>query len=344
MTFGKIAFLGSGETSRAGGQIFETLARTLPQPLRIAILETPAGFELNSQQVAGRVADFMKTRLQNYTPTIDVIPARKRGTPLSPDEPSILKPLLSANFIFMGPGSPTYAIRQLQGSLAWDIIRARNRMGAALAFASSATIAVGAWGLPVYEVYKVGEDIHSLPGLNLFDDFGLHVSFIPHWNNAEGGDDVDTSRCFMGMERFEVWCKSVPRENTTVGLDEHTGLIIDFEAGQCEVNGVSSVSLVRDCEPKMYAAGAKFQLKELGVINLPQPIESGISQKVWNMLVNAPPNDDDKPSAEVMALAHQRQQARAAKMWAESDRIREQIMALGWNVQDAKEGQKIVRL
>jgi len=344
MTFGKIAFLGSGETSRAGGQIFETLARTLPKPLRIAILETPAGFELNSQQVAGRVADFMKTRLVNYTPTIDVIPARKRGTPLSPDEPSILKSLLNANFIFMGPGSPTYAIRQLQGSLAWDIIRARNRMGAALAFASSATIAVGAWGLPVYEVYKVGEDIYSLPGLNLFDDFGLHVSFIPHWNNAEGGDDVDTSRCFMGMERFDVWCKSVPRENTTVGLDEHTGLIIDFEAGQCEVNGVSSVSLVRDCEPKMYAAGAKFQLKELGELNLPQPIERGIPQKVWKMLGDAPPKDDDKPPMEVLDLADQRQQARAAKSWAESDRIREKIVALGWNVQDTKEGQKIVRL
>jgi hypothetical protein len=85
MTPGQIAFLGSGETSRAGGSIFEALARALPQPLRIAILETPAGFELNSHQVAGRVGDFMKTRLQNYTPTIDIIPARKRGTPFSPD-------------------------------------------------------------------------------------------------------------------------------------------------------------------------------------------------------------------------------------------------------------------
>src|SRR5512136_466373 len=119
MTLGKIAFLGSGETSRAGGTIFDKLARDVSEPLRIAILETPAGFELNSQQVAGRVADFMRSRLQNYTPTIDVVPARKRGTPFSPDEPSILRPLLYANFIFMGPGSPTYAIRQLQGSLAW---------------------------------------------------------------------------------------------------------------------------------------------------------------------------------------------------------------------------------
>ncbi|HTP00291.1 MAG TPA: hypothetical protein VMJ64_02885 [Anaerolineales bacterium] len=343
MTLGQIAFLGSGETSRAGGTIFEALARALPQPLRIAVLETPAGFELNSHQVAGRVADFMRTRLQNYTPTIDVIPARKRGSPFSPDDPSILKPLLYANFIFMGPGSPTYAIRQLEGTLAWDLIRARHRMGATLAFASSATIAVGAWALPVYEVYKVGLDIYSIPGLSLFKDFGAAVSFIPHWNNAEGGDDVDTSRCFVGRERFDTWCNGLPPENTTVGLDEHTGLIIDFETGQCEVNGVSSVSLVHDCEAKIYPAGAKFALSQLGTAAMPEPFEEGISQKAWDMINNAPEPEDEQPSAEVLALLDRRQQARTARQWAESDRLREQIAALGWTVQDTKDGQKLVK-
>ncbi|HEX8990910.1 MAG TPA: hypothetical protein VF784_04460 [Anaerolineales bacterium] len=343
MALGQIAFLGSGETSRAGGTIFEMLARALPQPLHIAVLETPAGFELNSHQVAGRVADFLRVRLQNYTPVIDVVPARKRGTPFSPDEPGILKPLLYANLIFMGPGSPTYAIRQLQGSLAWDLVRARHRKGATLAFASSATIAVGAWGLPVYEVYKVGQDIHSVPGLNLFQDFGAMVSFIPHWNNAEGGDDVDTSRCFVGRERFDIWCNSLPAENTTVGLDEHTGLLVDFESGACEVSGVSSVSLVHDCEAKVYPAGAKFALSQLGTAAIPDPFEEGISSRAWDLVKNAPELEEEQPSAEVLALVDQRQQARAGKHWAESDRLREQIAALGWTVQDTKDGQKLVR-
>ncbi len=343
MTLGQIAFLGSGETSRAGGTIFESLARALPQPLRIAVLETPAGFELNSHQVAGRVADFMKLRLQNYTPVIDVIPARKRGTPFSPDDASILKPLLYADLIFMGPGSPTYAIRQLKDSLAWELVRARHRMGATLAFASSATIAVGAWGLPVYEVYKVGQDIHSVPGLDLFKDFGAMVSFIPHWNNAEGGDDVDTSRCFVGRERFDIWCNGLPPENTTVGLDEHTGLIVDFETGQCEVNGVSSVSLVHDCEAKIFPAGAKFPLTALGLPGNVEPAEEGISAKAWDLINNAPEIEDEQPSPEVLALLEQRQQARAGKQWAESDRLREKISALGWTVQDTKDGQKLVK-
>jgi hypothetical protein len=343
MTLGQIAFLGSGETSLAGGRIFEALARDLPQPLRIAILETPAGFELNSQQVAGRVADFLKTRLANYTPTIDVVSARKRGTPFSPDEAEIVQPLMYANLIFMGPGSPTYATRQLKDSLAWEIIRARHRLGATLAFASAATISIGTWALPVYEIYKVGEEVHTKTGLNLFADYGLPVSFIPHWNNADGGDDLDTSRCFVGMERFDLWCKSLPPGSITLGLDEHTGLIIDFEAGACEVSGVSSVSVVQDCDPRMYAAGAKFPLAEIGRLQLPSPLQQGIRPAVWEMVVNAPPLEDDKPSERVLILAQARQEARAARNWTESDRIRDQIAALGWTVQDTKEGQKLVR-
>ncbi len=343
MPIGQIAFLGSGETSLAGGRIFETLARGLPRPLRIAILETPAGFELNSDQVAGRVADFMRVRLQNYDPQIDVIPARKRGTDFSPDDPEILQPLLTAQMIFMGPGSPTFAVRQLKDSLTWNILRARHRLGATLVFASAATISVGAWALPVYEIFKVGEDVHTLPGLNLFGDFGLTLSFIPHWNNAEGGIDLDTSRCFVGLDRFNQWCNLLPPENTTLGLDEHTGLIIDFQNRECQVLGVSSVSLTRACNPEIYATGVSFPLTELGQIRLPDPIDAGIPAAVWEMVTTANRVEEDGPPETVQALVDQRQTARAEKNWAESDRLRNEIAALGWQVQDTPEGPKLVK-
>src|SRR5215467_1006776 len=295
MTLGQIAFLGSGETSLAGGRIFEALARKIKDPLRIALMETPAGFQLNSAQVVGRVGDFMRTRLQNYNPVVDVIPARKKNSAFSPDDPEIIKPLLYANIIFMGPGSPTYAIRNLKDSLAWDVIRARHRLGATLIFASAATISISAHALPVYEIYKVGQDVHAVDGLNLFGDFGLHVSFIPHWNNADGGIDLDTSRCFIGMDRFAEWCNLVPDENTTLGLDEHTGIIMDFESGMCEISGISSVSLVRDCEPVIHPSGMKFPLREIGEVKIPEPLESGISKQAWEMVLNAPPLEDDVP-------------------------------------------------
>ena len=344
MSIGQIAFLGSGETSLAGGRIFESLARNLPEGLKIALLETPAGFELNSSQVTGRVAEFMQSRLQNYKPQVEVIPARKRGTDFSPDDPDILKPLLTADMIFMGPGSPTYAVRQLKDSLAWEIIRARHRLGATLVFASAATISIGAWALPVYEIFKVGEDVHSVPGLNLFGDFGITLSIIPHWNNAEGGVDLDTSRCFVGLDRFNEWCNSLPSENTTLGLDEHTGFIIDFQTGKCQVLGVSSVSLVRECDPEIYGAGSTVPITDIGDIRAPEPLNKGIPDEVWEMVLAANEKADDSPPEEVLALVEQRKKARYEKDWAESDRLRDEIAEHGWQVQDTPEGQKLVKV
>jgi hypothetical protein len=339
---GQIAFLGSGETARSGGAIFEALARSLSEPPRIAILETPAGFELNSAQVAGRVAEFMRTRLRNFEPVIELVPARKRGTPFSPDDAEILQPLLRANFIFMGPGSPTYAIRQLEGSLAWDLVRARHRMGAVLAFSSSAAIAVGCWALPVYEIFKAGAEVYSLAGLNLFRDYGVTLSFIPHWNNAEGGDEMDTSRCFIGLDRFDIWSNRLPPGNTTVGLDEHTGLILDFETGACAVSGVGSVSLLRSGDPRIFQAGSQFDLTELGPLHFPDPPESGIPLRAWELALAICPTKVAQPSADVRSLAELRRRARAARDWADSDRLRDRLASLGWNVQDTPDGQELM--
>lgn len=343
-TFGPIALLGSGETSLAGGRLFEIIAQRLPRPLRVSVLETPAGFELNSAQVAGRVADFIRTRLQNYQAEVTVVPARKRGTPFSPDDSELLQPLLQADLIFMGPGSPTYAVRQLRGSLAWDLARARHRLGAALVFASAATIAVGARVVPVYEIYKVGEEVFCPPGLELFADFGLALSCVPHWNNTDGGADVDTSRCFIGMERFEQWCRLLPPGHTTLGLDEHTGIVIDFSAGICTVGGVSSVSVVHGCEPRMFASGAVFPVEELGAVHCPQTPGEGLPARVWEMVMEARQvQGPGEPPEAVLSLLEERAAARARQDWAASDSLRAQIQALGWQVQDTPQGQKIVR-
>jgi hypothetical protein len=341
-TFGLIALLGSGETSLAGGRIFETIAQRLPRPLRIAILETPAGFELNSSQVAGRIADFLSTRLQNYQPVIDLVPARKRGTLFSPDDPTILKPLLSANLVVMGPGSPTYAVRHLKRTLAWDLVRARFRQGAGLVFSSAATIAVGSRVVPVYEIYKVGQEITSPPGLGLFADFGLSLSCVPHWNNTDGGAEVDTSRCFIGMDRFKNWLEMLPPAHTVLGLDEHTGLIIDFSSGVCTVTGVSSVSLLQKSEPEIHPAGTSFPVDRLGPIHCPDDIEEGIPAGIWKRIQQAEAETDSGSiPSEIQDLVDERKIARAAGDWARSDDLRQRIQALGWQVRDTSEGQVI---
>ena len=51
----------------------------------------------------------------------------------------------------------------------------------------------------------------------------------------------------------------------------------------------------------------------------------------------------EKLPDEVVKLLEERAQARAAKNWAESDRLREAISALGYAVKDSKEGQSCTR-
>ena len=47
---------------------------------------------------------------------------------------------------------------------------------------------------------------------------------------------------------------------------------------------------------------------------------------------------------EIQALSDARQQARKDKNWAESDRLRDEMKALGWSVEDTPQGQKIKRI
>src|SRR3989304_3421714 len=118
VSLGKIVLFGSGETSASGRLIHDRLMAELPPPIIVAILETPAGFQPNSEHVAREVGEFFAARLRNYQPQVPIIHARKKGTPFSPDDPAILEPLLDANYIFLGPGSPTYAVDNLEGTLA----------------------------------------------------------------------------------------------------------------------------------------------------------------------------------------------------------------------------------
>jgi hypothetical protein len=250
---------------------------------------------------------------------------------------------MQADLIYMGAGSPTYAVHQLSGTLAWDLIRARHRLGAALVFASAATIAIGARVLPVYEIYKVGEDISSPPGLSLFTDFGINFSCIPHWNNSEGGIDVDTSRCFIGLERFQQWCAMLPPGHTVLGIDEHTSVIIDLSNGFMTVNGISSITILQDCVSKLYPTGSTIKIDDLGKIKC-QRNEESIPSTVWEMLQQQDQAENaDAIPPEIQILLKKRVAARRRGDWAASDSLREQISLHGWIVQDTGEGQRLTK-
>ncbi|MCU0484687.1 MAG: hypothetical protein MUC85_01120 [Anaerolineales bacterium] len=373
VTPGLIVLFGSGEISPSGRKAWEAVLNRLPPSPKIALLETPAGFELNSERVISRVADFLEQRLQNHHPQVVTIPARQRGTPFSPDEPAVVEPLLTADAIFMGPGSPSYAVRQLNQSLAWYYLIARHRLGAALILASAATISFSCCALPVYEIFKVGEDLHWKNGLDFFGLYGLQLVFVPHWNNAEGGADLDTSRCFMGRSRFARLTEMLPENLTIVGLDENTALIMDPQSGECQVMGAGGVTLVhtghmhtwssrapgmdgsgleeiaeqRDAHVHHYQNGESFSLTEVGPFRPYHP-EANLPTEVWQRAQQALLPEEEKlpsePPSEVLELAARRQAAREARNWMESDALRAQIASLGWVVKDTKEGMVIEKL
>jgi cyanophycinase-like exopeptidase len=341
-----VVMFGSGETSPHARPVYDELARRHGPAPRIAVLETPAGFELNSDRVAGRVAAFIGDHLRHLRPTVTVIPARQRGTPFSPDDPQIVAPLLDADIIFFGPGSPTYTVRQLRDTLAWHILRARHRLGATLVLASAATIASGSHALPVYEIYKVGADLHWQDGLALWEDFGLPLVFVPHWNNGEGGAELDTSRCFMGQARFAALRAMLPSWVTVVGIDELTALVADCAAEECRVMGHGQVTLLQGEQEQSWPSGATFPLSALGTWRSPRPAE-GIPAGVWDQVratADARQHAAATPPPEVLALAQEREAARQRRDWAAADALRGRAAALGWQINDTPGGPQLSRL
>jgi hypothetical protein len=147
------------------------------------------------------------------------------------------------------------------------------------------------------------------------------------------------------MDRFAEWCRLLPPDLTTLGLDEHTGVILDFEKRTCRIIGVSSIHIVRECAPKVIPAGMEFQLSDLGQMLVPDPIESGIPPVVWEMVKNAIPEkiQEDVPPPDVIALAEERLLARSRKDWLAADALRKRIISLGWTVQDTPDGYNLAK-
>jgi hypothetical protein len=342
MNPGKLAIISSGETSPTGGTLFRKITAGLPRGFRIALVETPAGFEPNSAQVARRVADALQLRLAEAKPEIDVVPARRKGTAFSPDAPEVVRPIQRADVIYLGAGSPTYAVRQLRGSLAWEEILAAWQQGALLVLASAAAVAVGTFTLPVYEIFKAGEDPEWKPGLDLLAPLGWKLAIVSHWNNAEGGEELDTSRCFIGRERFAALVPHLPPDTVIFGLDEHTAAILDWETGTCAVEGKGTITIRRAGREKIAAAGDRFPLSDLGRFEVP-PDPFGIGAAVWEEVRRARSGGGSipNPPVEVLSLLSERNRHRGNGEFAKADGIRAEIENLGWQVMDTPEGPKL---
>lgn len=251
--------MGSGELAATMVEVHKDLLSRRGRSARAVFLDTPAGFQPNVDLIARKAAEFF---LHHVRHALDIASVKSSEATLTQAGQDALDALRRADFVLIGPGSPTYALREWRKTLVPEILARRVESGACLVASSAAALTVGRFTLPVYEIYKVGEPLHWVEGLNLLGRFGLDLVVIPHWNNAEGGTH-DTRFCYMGEERFRKLQSLLPADVRILGLDEHTACVIDLDREVVSVRGVGNVTL-RDREgDKKLSAGARFPLDAL---------------------------------------------------------------------------------
>jgi hypothetical protein len=109
-------------------------------------------------------------------------------------------------------------------------------------FASAAALTLGITTVPVYEIYKCGEDPHWLEGLDVTSAVGIRAAIIPHYDNREGGTH-DTRFCYLGERRLSIMEKELPEGAFVLGVDEHTACTFDIEAGTASVEGRGAITV-----------------------------------------------------------------------------------------------------
>lgn len=238
-----LAIMGSGETTPTMVSTHRALVAQLPTPTRALLLDTPYGFQENAPELAARAVAYFRTSVN-----IDITVAglvRMHDTHLPADPVLIergLRALTDSHYVFAGPGSPTYALRQWSGTNVASIIENKIRSGGIVTFASAAALTLGRATVPVYEIYKVGQDVERLDGLDLLSALGINATVIPHFDNAEGGNH-DSRFCYLGEMRLHLFESLLDDDTYVLGVDEHTGLIIDSDAGTARVVGNGTVTI-----------------------------------------------------------------------------------------------------
>lgn len=239
-----LVLFGSGEISPTGRKIHEYVFEQMKKDsINIALITTPAGFQPNVNIVYDEVAQFFKDSLKNFHPNINLVNA---NTKKDANDQQVVNNLNDADYIFTGPGSPTYALQQLEDTLLLEKIKERLGQGATLSLASAATIAFSNFSLPVYEIYKVGSALHWKQGLNFYESYFKKITVVPHLNNEEGGEKTDTSYCYMGKNRFQKLLSLLPKSEEVWGIDEHTAAIIDLQTKQYQAIGKGNFHVIKN--------------------------------------------------------------------------------------------------
>jgi hypothetical protein len=258
-----LAIMGSGETAPTMAKVHRTLFErfeTGGAPVPAAILDTPYGFQENADELSSRTVEFFATSVGR---PVAVASCRSRdvdGVVLA----TAVARVREARYVMAGPGSPSYALRQWAGGPIPDALAAKLAGGGILTMASAAALTVGLVTIPVYEVYKVGEEPRWLDGLDLLGRAtGLRAAVVPHFDNAEGGTH-DTRFCYMGERRLRMLEAALPEGAFILGVDGHTALVLDLDAGSATVSGLGGVTVRVAGRSAVFRSGSEVPIEAFG--------------------------------------------------------------------------------
>ena len=249
---GRITLIGAGELMAAMSGEHRAVLGRLPGPPRPVFLDTTAGFETNIDAIVDKAVEYYRHHLLTEL-RVACYAHRDRATTAA--VAAAVAEIRAANLIFAGPGSPTYAVRQWRDSPVWESVCERFEAGTDVLFASAASITLGRFVLPVYEVYKAGEDPFWDDGLDLLGRFGLSLAVVPHFNDNSGGDNYDSRFCYMGAQRFDALQEQLPADVAILGIDAYTSVTFDAATETASVSGQGSITLIGDGAERNYASG-----------------------------------------------------------------------------------------
>lgn len=354
---GVLALLGSGEIAPSMTKVHRQLLKRL-EDVRAVSLDTPYGFQANVPQMTEKIVEYFATSLR-----LDIKPLHftsyEESTELS--RATFRQEIRAANYVFAGPGSPSYAVHQWAPLGADEDFRGTLQAGGVLCFASAAALTLGSLTVPVYEIYKVGSKASWLPGLDVLSIAGIRGAVIPHYDNAEGGN-YDTRFCYLGEERLIELERQLPDDTGILGVDEHTAGIIDLENETLSVLGKGGVYWRRNGATRTFASGSTIDLADIQSFApqvsasqpAPAPDVSDLDTLVA-LATNGGPASIDAiaslarrattggagyidPTQLVSALLELRVKARSEKNFSLADEIRDIIVASGINVMDTPDG------
>jgi cyanophycinase-like exopeptidase len=254
----RLVVMGSGETAPTMVRVHREVFATAGEGTAV-LLDTPFAFQMNAAELVARTRTYFADSVGR---SVEVVRWPRRDAS-SADRERALALLARARWAFAGPGSPSYALRQWRDTPLPAAVAGVVRRGGTLVLGSAAAVTLGELAVPVYEIYKVGDDPVWIEGLDLLHDLtGLRAAVVPHYDNREGGTH-DTRFCYLGEQRLALLEQSLPEETGVLGVDEHTAALFDLEARTLTVAGSGVVTVRRRGRSATFAAGEALDFDRL---------------------------------------------------------------------------------